>query len=144
MSDPAGAAPQAGTILHAGTAVGPVLRLDEPLSFWGGFDPVTGAIIDRSHPQAGLSIAGRVLALPGSRGSAGTPAGVAESLRRGSGPAAMLLARPDVNIAVGAMVAARLYAVRIPVLVLDPATHAAVAGYGTVAITADGSIRAAS
>ena len=27
------------------------LRLDEPLSFWGGLDPATGRIIDRWHPQ---------------------------------------------------------------------------------------------
>ena len=37
--------------LVPGSAAGPVLRLDEPLSFWGGLDSATGTIIDRLHPQ---------------------------------------------------------------------------------------------
>ena len=44
------------------------LRLTEPLSFWGGIDPLTGRIIDASHPQVGESIAGKVLRMPYSRG----------------------------------------------------------------------------
>ena len=28
-----------------------LLRLDAPISFWGGVDWATGRIIDRSHPQ---------------------------------------------------------------------------------------------
>ena len=39
------------TVLHAGMAQGPVLLLDEPLSFWGAFDPRSGTIIDIHHPQ---------------------------------------------------------------------------------------------
>jgi predicted aconitase len=37
--------------LVPGAASGPILRLDEPLSFWGGLDSATGTIIDRLHPQ---------------------------------------------------------------------------------------------
>ena len=55
--------------LHPGTAAGKVLRLADPLSFWGGFDPQDGRILDRSHPDVGRRIAATVLALPGSRGS---------------------------------------------------------------------------
>ena len=36
-----------GTVLHGGEAAGELLVLDEPLSFWGGFDPQTGEIIDQ-------------------------------------------------------------------------------------------------
>lgn len=105
-------------VLNPGIAHGPVLKLSEPLSFWGGFDPANGRIIDRSHPQAGQSITGMILVLPGSRGSAGTPGGVAETLRRKTGPIAFLLARPDVSITIGARVADRLYATRTPILTL--------------------------
>ena len=39
--------------------VGELLVLDEPLSFWGGFDPVAGEVIDCAHPQCGESLADR-------------------------------------------------------------------------------------
>ena len=103
-------------VLHPGRARGQALVLDQALSFWGGFDPATGAIVDRHHPQCGVCVAGRALVMPGSRGSAGTPAGVAEALRRSCGPAAFLLPGPDANIATGALVAARLYGLAVPVL----------------------------
>ena len=50
---------------HDGAVSGPVLALSAPLSFWGGVDPATGRIIQVRHPQCGASIAGTVLALPG-------------------------------------------------------------------------------
>ena len=50
--------------LVPGAASGPVLKLDEPLSFWGGLDSATGRIIDRLHPQHGASVAGRILMMP--------------------------------------------------------------------------------
>ena len=56
-------------VLVAGTATGEVLRLDEPLSFWGGMETVGGRIIDQRHPQVGEIVAGRVLVMPFGRGS---------------------------------------------------------------------------
>ncbi|MBT8436282.1 MAG: DUF126 domain-containing protein, partial [Gammaproteobacteria bacterium] len=49
-------------------------------------------------------------------GSAGTPGGIAETLRNGSGPLAFVLGEPDVNISVGTLVANRLYDMNVPVL----------------------------
>ncbi|MGD2172573.1 MAG: DUF126 domain-containing protein [Gammaproteobacteria bacterium] len=105
-------------VLVPGSAEGPVLRLDEALSFWGGFDPVRGEIIDPHHPQHGRQVGGTILLIPASRGSAGTPAGIAESLRRGSGPKALVLGLSDVNIGIGALVANRLYGLSVPVVEL--------------------------
>lgn len=110
----------ASAMLHPGIATGPILKLAEPLSFWGGFDPKDGKILDRAHPQVGQSITGSVLVMPGSRGSAGTPAGIAEAIRRNVGPAAIFLLKPDVNITIGAQVAERLYGVSPPVLTIEP------------------------
>ena len=42
-------------VLVSGRGHGKALILDEPLSFWGGVDPATGAVIDVHHPQAGSS-----------------------------------------------------------------------------------------
>jgi predicted aconitase with swiveling domain len=104
------------SVLIAGCADGPALVLDDTLSFWGGFNPVNGEIIDIHHPQYQQLVGGRILCIPGSRGSAGTPGGIAETLRNGSGPLAFVLAERDVNISVGTLVANRLYDLEIPVL----------------------------
>ncbi len=104
------------TMLHEGEAEGPLLVLDEPLSFWGGFDAQTGQVIDQHHPQAGAMAGGTLLALPETRGSAGTPAGVAEAIRNGSGPLAIITAKKDFNLVAGVMTARRLYDICVPVV----------------------------
>jgi predicted aconitase with swiveling domain len=104
------------SVLIAGSASGPAMVLDDTLSFWGGFNPVSGEIIDVHHPQYQQLVGGKILCIPGSRGSAGTPGGIAETLRNGSGPLAFVLAERDVNISVGTLVANRLYDLEIPVL----------------------------
>jgi hypothetical protein len=93
------------------------LRLTEPLSFWGGIDPLTGRIVDASHPQVGESIAGKVLRMPYSRGSSSTPSVLAESLRLGTGPVAIVLERPDPMVVLGAVVARLLYGIECRVTV---------------------------
>jgi predicted aconitase with swiveling domain len=57
------------TVLVDGTASGHLMVLTDPLSFWGGVDPATGTIIDRSHPAVGASVAGTILFMPHGRGS---------------------------------------------------------------------------
>ena len=109
-----------GDVLIPGIASGPALVLDDCLSFWGGFDPANGEIIDVHHPQHGQRVGGSILFLAESRGSAGTPGGIAETLRNGSGPAAFVLGERDVNIGIGVLVANRLYGLEVPVLTLAP------------------------
>lgn len=104
-------------VLVAGEASAPAVVLDEPLSLWGGFDPATGRVVDRTHPQAGVSVAGAILVMPGGRGSSSSSAVLAEAARAGTAPAAVVLATPDDIIALGAIVAAELYGVEIPVVV---------------------------
>jgi predicted aconitase with swiveling domain len=128
------------TVLNPGECRAEVLVLDEPLSFWGGFDPVNGTVVDSHHPQRGASIAGKVLVMPGSRGSAGTPAGIAEAIRRGVGPVAVLLGVADVNIAIGAMVADRLYGGTTPVLAVGPEDYGRLRTGDEIAIAVDSTV----
>jgi hypothetical protein len=104
-------------VLFAGRATGSTLPLGQPLSFWGGVDPADGRIIDPHHPNYGESVAGRVVIMPSGRGSSSSSSVLAESLRLGTGPAAIVLSEPDVIIAVGAMVASALYGSVCPVVV---------------------------
>lgn len=108
--------PIEASVLIAGSANGPALVLDDTLSFWGGFNPHNGEIIDVHHPQYRQLVGGSILCIPRSKGSAGTPGGIAETLRNGSGPLAFVIGDRDVNISIGTMVANRLYDLEIPVL----------------------------
>jgi predicted aconitase with swiveling domain len=60
-------------------------------------------------------VAGRVLMMPGGRGSSSGSATLAEALRLGKGPAAILMLERDAIVVVGAMVAAELYGLACPV-----------------------------
>jgi predicted aconitase with swiveling domain len=91
--------------LLAGEAGGEVLALGAPLSFWGGVDPMTGRIIQVRHPQCGESIAGKVLAMPGTIGSSSSAAVLLELIRNGNAPAALLLDKPDAILLIGCLVA---------------------------------------
>lgn len=104
--------------LHPGSAAGRVLRLDEPLSFWGGVGE-DGRVIDVHHPQHGSSLVGRVVVMGSGRGSSSSAAVLAERLRDGSAPAALVLGSCDTILVVGALVAAELYGVQLPIVQLD-------------------------
>jgi predicted aconitase with swiveling domain len=105
--------------LVAGHASGPALVLDEPLSFWGGVDPATGDIVDVHHPQRDANVAGRVLVMPSGRGSSSSSSVLAEAIRAGTAPAAIVLGEPDPILALGAIVARELYGRSLPVVVAD-------------------------
>jgi predicted aconitase with swiveling domain len=108
-----------GRTLVAGHATGTALVLDEPLSFWGGLDPATGALIDTHHPQLGANLAGRVLVMPSGRGSSSSSYVLAEAIRAGTAPAAIILREPDGIVALGSIVARELYGAATPVVVLS-------------------------
>jgi len=110
------------TPLLAGDASGPAFVLDEPLSFWGGLDPKTGEVIDRHHPQSGEHVTGTVLVLPHGRGSSSASAVLAEAIRLGTAPAAIIMREPDPIVMLGAFVARELYSLACPVVVID-ASH---------------------
>ena len=108
-----------GECLVAGTASGQVLSSGVPLSFWGGVDPFTGMITDKHHPLLGHNLRGKVLAIPGGRGSCGGSGVILELLRNGNAPAALVFCRPEMILTVGAVIASEMFDRRIPVLRLD-------------------------
>ena len=127
-----------GRVLVPGEVSAETLVLSAPLSFWGGYEPSTGQIIDQRHPQVGEHVCGKILIAPKARGSSGTPAGIAESIRAGVGPVGIVLKESDVNVAIGALVANRLYDISVPVICLSEEDYARVASARLVSIDADG------
>jgi predicted aconitase with swiveling domain len=103
-------------VLVAGSAAGELLCLSEPLSLWGGLDPETGLIVDRSHPQLGQSVTGAIIVMPHGRGSSSSSSVLAEALRLGTGPAGFVLESPDSILVIGSLVADRLYGAMCPIV----------------------------
>jgi predicted aconitase with swiveling domain len=132
----------AAQMLNPGSADGPVLVLSEPLSFWGAFDPLTGRIIDAHHPERGSRLTGHIVMLPETRGSATASGAIAEAIRLGTAPSAIVLGKADVNLAIGALVAEALYGHACPVLMLSPGAYGRLAGASRAAIAHDGTITA--
>ena len=124
--------------LVAGRASGIALVLDEPLSFWGGLDPETGTLIDTHHPQRGVVLTDRVLIMPSGRGSSSSSYVLAEAIRAGMAPAAIVLREPDGIVALGAIVARELYGSTIPVIVLSTEAYEAIADGVAVDVHAAG------
>jgi len=131
---------KADTIVFAGDCSAAVLVLDEPLSFWGGLDPGTGLIIDERHPQKGRSVAGRILLMPGTRGSTSAAGALCESLRLGTGPAAFILPAPDALILAAVSIAAELYDRVTPVLAIGLANWPELARCKMLRIDAAGNV----
>lgn len=123
-------------VLLEGAGAGPLLRLGAPLSFWGGVGP-NGSIIDVHHPDRGRSLAGAVVAMAAGRGSSSSSSVLAELIRAGVGPAALLLESRDAIVVTGALVAAELYGVRVPVLLVTPDEVDALPADGAVLIDTD-------
>ena len=132
-----------GRPLVAGVGAGSVLRLDEPLSFWGGVDPVTGRIIDRRHSRCGESVSGRVLVMPYGRGSSSSSSVLLEGVRLGTAPAAVVLRELDGILALGAAVARELYERSPPVVVLAAADWEALREGAEASVDVSGCLRIA-
>lgn len=126
-----------GWRVTSGEAEGAVLKLDEPVSFWGGIGP-EGDIIDVHHPQHGAVVTGRILVMRSGRGSSSGTYVLAELLRLGIAPAGIILTEPDGIIATGALVAAELYDARMPIVTVSDGDYADIEDGVTVSIAMDG------
>ena len=121
-----------------GKANGEVLKLDEPLSFWGGVDPQTGEITDLRHPQGGMSVKGKILMMPFGRGSSSGSSVIAEGIRSGSGPAGIIMMEADEIIALGAIAADEIYGKAMPLIVVEKTEYETYSTGDQVAISDNG------
>ena len=130
-----------GRPIVAGEAEGVALVTSEALSFWGGYDFHTGAIIDAHHPLVGVRAAGRILAVPFSKGSSTTTAVLLEAVRAGTAPAAILTTGVDSFFALASIVADVMYGKSFPVVALDANGFAALETGMRVVVDRSGLIR---
>jgi predicted aconitase/predicted aconitase with swiveling domain len=108
-----------GRFLVAGTAQGELLVSETALSFWGGVDSRTGTIIDQHHPLRGQSLAQRVLAVPGARGSCSGSGTLLELILNGHAPVAIVVYELEQILSLGALVADLMFQRSIPILQVE-------------------------
>ena len=85
---------------------------------------------------------GRVFVLPCGKGSSTASAILAESIRNGTAPAAIIMARTDPIVALGAIVADEMYGKTVPVVVLPEGDYNAIADGDEVTVEPDGRVLA--
>lgn len=124
--------------LVPGSAAGEVFVMVEPLSFWGGLDAATGAIIDRWHPQCGEVLTGKVVVMERGRGSSSGSSVLAEAIRAGTAPAAIVMLTRDAIVTLGALVGRELYGKDCPVVMAAAADWPALTGARRLTVEAGG------
>ena len=92
-------------VLKAGSAQGPLLVSDRPISFYGGVDLETGEVTEPGHPLQGRLLAGAMLAFPTGTGSTVGSYALYRLARTGKGPAALLMAEAEPIVVTGAILA---------------------------------------
>ena len=112
-----------GKVSHPGVAEGEVLLLTEPVSFWGGVDH-HGEIIDVHHAQHKAKMTNKILVMPSGRGSSSATAVLAELIRTGDGPKAIIMLQCDTILVIGALVSAEIYGISMPIVELDQEQYA--------------------
>jgi predicted aconitase with swiveling domain len=103
-------------VLVGGDASGEPLFCREAFTFARAVDPGTGLVADLRSEMTGASIRGKVLFYRRSKGSTAGSVCLAEAIRLGNGPAAVVTERPDLAAIVGSTVAGTLYGRTVPVL----------------------------
>lgn len=108
-----------GNVIASGEVRGEIVGTNNLLSFWGGFDPATGKIIDRHHPLCGESLTGKIFVLPRGKGSStGSPI-LLDAIMLGNAPAGLIMNKADVIISLGIIVCEEFFNKGIPIIVLN-------------------------
>jgi predicted aconitase with swiveling domain len=93
-----------GRAICRGKAQGIALVSPSAIGFLGGVDPDTGLVIEPDHPLHGQRIAGRVLVFPTGKGSTVGSYTLYRLSKNGLAPAAIVNARSEAIVAVGAII----------------------------------------
>ena len=94
-----------GRVINEGKAQGVALVSEAAIGFLGGIDPDSGVVVEPGHSLQGQSVAGRVLVFPTGKGSTVGSYTLFRLVQNGVGPAAIINARSEAIVAVGAIMA---------------------------------------
>ena len=94
-----------GRVINEGEARGIALVSTAAIGFLGGVDPDSGLVVEPGHALQGQSVAGRVLVFPTGKGSTVGSYTLFRLAQNAVGPAAIINARSEAIVAVGAIMA---------------------------------------
>ena len=103
-----------------GRARGEAVVSAEPISLAGEFDAATGIVVGRHSALRGECLTGRILVYRSGRGSSSTSSILAEALRRGTAPAAIVNVSVEHITVVAALVAHKLFGASLPIVAVAP------------------------
>lgn len=129
-----------GEVIVKGSVYGEVIGSEEKLSFWGGYDPDTGIVIDRRHPLSGQSLINKILAIPSGKGSSTGSTVFLDALYSNHAPAGLIMTRADEIISLGIIISEMLLGKSIPVVVVSAEDFSAILSAREAKIYEDGRV----
>lgn len=126
---------EAGRLIVPTEVQGEVVVCREGLSFWGGVDPETGVVIDAHHDLHGVSIAGKIVLMPTSRGSCSGSGVLLELAMNDRAPAALIFRADEEVLTLGALIAARMFDKTVGIIRLSARDYAVVSDWKTARIS---------
>ncbi|MFX0068249.1 MAG: DUF126 domain-containing protein [Promethearchaeota archaeon] len=94
-----------GRGISEGATEGRALVSREPISFYGGVDPDTGAVIEKNHELEGKCIKDIILVFPSGKGSTVGAYTIYQMSKKGTAPLAMINIETEGIIAAGCILA---------------------------------------
>lgn len=93
-----------GRRVMGGVAEGEALVSSEPVSFYGGVDPVTGCVTEPGHCCCGENITGKVFVFPTGKGSTVGSYVIYRMKKLGTAPAAIINVETEAILATGCVI----------------------------------------
>jgi predicted aconitase with swiveling domain len=93
-----------GRKVMGGTAEGETLVSREPVSFYGGVDPISGCVTEPGHCCCGENISGKVFVFPTGKGSTVGSYVIYRMRKLGTAPVAIINVETEAIIATGCVI----------------------------------------
>jgi hypothetical protein len=93
-----------GRKVMGGTAEGETLVSTEPVSFYGGVDPISGCVTEPGHCCCGENISGKVFVFPTGKGSTVGSYMIYRMRKLGTAPVAIINVETEAIIATGCVI----------------------------------------
>jgi len=92
-------------VIREGRSKARALKSGQAISFFGGVDPESGAVVEKGHEIEGKAVSGLHLVFPAGKGSTVGSYVLYRMAKVGTAPAGLVLRECDSVIAVGAVIA---------------------------------------
>ena len=93
-----------GRGIARGIAEGEALVTGQPVSFFGSVNPESGRITEIGHELYGVSVSGKILVMPPTKGSTASTWIIARSAENGVAPAAIIVQKADIILIAGVII----------------------------------------